>query len=393
VKRYLSSDQYRLYELIWQRFVASQMSPAQLEQTTIDITAGERYLFRTTGSVVVFRGFLQVYEDVKENGEDTAESPGVVPTQLKVGEDLRLLDLIPRQHFTKPPARYTESSLVKILDELGIGRPSTYATIISTVLNRNYVNREGRQLQPTDLGRTVNKILISNFPDIFNVHFTAEMEAELDDIESGQRRFLDVVKDFYQPFTRALKATESKRESIMEEVQEETSQKCPQCGRDLIIRWGRNGRFMACTGYPECRYTAPVEPEEKQVSGEKCEKCGRDMVVKTGRFGRFLACSGYPECKNSRSLTIGVSCPKEGCDGMVVEKRSRRGKIFYGCSTYPKCDFASWYRPVARACPSCGHPYLEERSSQSKGDYVRCPSCKAEFAPQVEEPYDSVAVG
>jgi DNA topoisomerase-1 len=402
IKRYLSADQYRLYELIWSRFVASQMTPAELEQTTIDITAGKRYLFRTTGSVITFRGFLQVYEDIKENGEAKEEDgSSKIPTELKVGEDLRLLELIPKQHFTKPPPRYTESSLVKTLDELGIGRPSTYATIISTILQRKYVTKDGRQLVPSDLGRTVNKILIANFPHIFNVHFTAEMEAELDRVESGERQFLEVVKSFYEPFTRALQATESKREEILEEVQEETTEKCPKCGRDLIIRWGRNGRFMACTGYPECRYTAPVEPEEQEVSGEKCEKCGRDMIIKNGRFGRFLACSGYPECKNTRSITIGVKCPNEGCDGMVVEKRTRRGRVFYGCNNYPKCDFASWHRPVARQCPECGHPYLEERyrrgsdrsMPQAKGDYLRCPNCKTEFPAEAEEPYGSVAAG
>ncbi|MDZ7344519.1 MAG: type I DNA topoisomerase, partial [candidate division KSB1 bacterium] len=274
IKKYLTAEQFKLYELIWQRFIASQMEAAVIEQTSIDIEGG-RFLLRTTGSITLFRGFLQAYDDVKEEDQEENGENGVVPQTLKIGETLTLLDVHPKQHFTKPPPRYTESSLVKELDTLGIGRPSTYALIISTIMTRKYVEKQGRQLVPTDLGKTVNKILIQNFPHIFDVKFTAFMEEELDKVESGQKEFLQVVKEFYEPFNEAVRAAEDKKETIKDALQESTDESCPQCGRPLIVRWGRNGRFMACSGYPDCRYTKPLEAEEK-VEGEVCDKCGRD---------------------------------------------------------------------------------------------------------------------
>ncbi len=394
IRKYLTEEQYKIYELIWNRFVASQMEAARLEQTTVDITAGKKYHFRTTGSVVVFRGFLQVYEDTKEEAEKSDEEAinVTVSANLKEGDELTLLELLPKQHFTKPPARYTESSLVKELDTLGIGRPSTYAIIISTLLQRKYVERKKRQLVPTELGKTVNNILVENFPDIFNVKFTAFMEEQLDQVESGKKKFLQVVSEFYKPFSHAVQQTEEKGAEIKEGLQQETEETCPQCGRKLIIRWGRNGQFMACTGYPDCRYTRPLKEETPEVR-EACDKCGRPMIVKTGRFGKFLACSGYPECQNTKPFTIGVPCPKEGCDGQIVERKTRRGKIFYGCSNYPKCDFASWAKPVPRACPECGNPYLVERYSKAKGQYLACPSCKAEITESYEEADAQISVG
>ncbi|MDZ7262711.1 MAG: topoisomerase DNA-binding C4 zinc finger domain-containing protein, partial [candidate division KSB1 bacterium] len=286
--------------------------------------------------------------------------------------------------FTKPPARYSESSLVKELDNLGIGRPSTYAVIISTILARKYVEREGRQLRPTELGRMVNKILIRNFPDIFNVKFTALMEEQLDRIESGERKFLNVVEDFYVPFSESLRTMDSRKEAIKESLLDSTTEKCPECGKDLIIRWGRNGKFIACTGYPECRYTKLADVADNGMNEATCDKCGRPMVLKVGRYGKFMACSGYPECKNARPYSIGIKCPKEGCPGNVVERKSKRGKLFYGCSQYPNCDFVSWYKPVERPCPDCGSNYLEQRYTQAKGEYLRCPRCEAEFEPELE---------
>ncbi len=385
IKKYLTPDQYKLYELIWNRFVASQMAPARFERITIDIEAGERprYLFRTTGSVVVFRGYLQAWEEVKEAETEGAEEPEEtsVPQKIREGEVLKLLDLIPEQHFTKPPARYSESSLVKELDALGIGRPSTYALIISTLLDRRYVERNGRQLVPTQLGRLVNKILIEHFPDIFNVGFTAKMEEQLDKIESGKKDFLSVVKAFYGPFSQALHRMQDKADSLRDSLIEDTDEKCPVCGSPLVIKWGRLGRFYACTRYPdECSFTKAAG-DDIVDNGEVCDVCGRPMIVKVGRFGRFLACTGYPECKNTKPYSIGVACPREGCDGKIVEKRSRRGRIFYGCSNYPECDFASWNKPVNIECPACGNPYLEERSSQQRGTYYVCPACKQDFDP------------
>ncbi|MDZ7289940.1 MAG: type I DNA topoisomerase [candidate division KSB1 bacterium] len=386
LKKNLTEDQYKLYELIWRRFVASQMEAAVLEQTSIDIAAG-RFLLRTSGSVVIFRGFLQVYEDVKEEDQNGNGENGVVPQNLHVNEVLTLLDVYPKQHFTKPPARYTEASLVKELDALGIGRPSTYALIISTLLARKYVDKQGRQLTPTDLGKTVNKILIQNFPQIFNVTFTAFMEEELDKVEAGEKPFLQVVREFYEPFNSAVAATEEKRDAIKDALQEPTAEACPKCGRPLVIRWGRNGRFMACSGYPECRHTQPLDAEEK-IAGEVCENCGRDMVVKIGRYGRFLACSGYPECKTTRPYPIGMACPLEGCNGKIIERRSKSGRTFYGCSNYPVCSFVTWNKPVATPCSQCGSSYLEERYTQADGAHLRCPKCKVKFEQTADALYE-----
>jgi DNA topoisomerase-1 len=388
IKKYLTAEQYKLYELIWNRFVASQMGAARLEQTSVDITAGDNYLFRTTGSVILFRGFLQVYEDLKDDQEQS-EDDMRVPKNISVGEVLRLLNLLPKQHFTKPPARFTESSLIKELDNLGIGRPSTYVLIISTILARKYVMKDQRQLVPTDLGKTVNKILIQNFPQLFNVKFTADMEGNLDRIESGKKQFLEVTQDFYSSFKKALDDAHAKKDEIKDSLQEETKEKCPECGRELIIRWGRNGKFIACSGYPECKYTRPLE--EPETIDQLCDKCGRQMVVKFGRFGRFLACSGYPECKNTLPYSMGVKCPQPNCGGMLVERRSRRGKIFYGCSNYPNCSFATWNRPVNLPCRNCGHAYLELRATQAKGEFLSCPACKSEFQVDGKENYREVA--
>lgn len=384
IGRYLSADQRKLYELIWNRFVASQMAPALFDQTTIEIEAGD-YLFRTTGSIVRFRGFLQAYEESKEPTEDDEKKNGYVPGNLKKGDLLKLLAVMPEQHFTKPPARFSESTLIKELDNLGIGRPSTYAVIISTLVHRKYVEKKERRLFPTELGRTVNSILIQNFPNIFNVNFTATMETKLDLIESGKRELIEVLGEFYKPFEEALGQIDLKKDQIKASLQEETGETCPECGRPLVVKWGRNGKFLACSGYPECKYTRPLKEEEQQVTDEKCPKCGAPLVVKVGRYGRFLACSNYPKCKFTKPLTLGIPCPKEGCDGEIVERRTKRGRVFYGCSNYPKCDFASWYKPVPIKCPNCGNPYLEEHHTKSKGDFLKCPNCKAEFPISLEE--------
>jgi DNA topoisomerase-1 len=386
IKKFLSAEQYKLYELIWNRFLASQMEAAQLEQTTIDIAAGKNYLFRTSGSIILFRGYLQAYEDFKEESEE-ADDEMRLPKNIAVGDILDLLKLLPKQHFTKPPARYTESSLIKELDAQGIGRPSTYALIVTTILARKYVEKNQRQLVPTELGRTVNRILVQNFPQLFNVKFTAAMEENLDEIETGAKHFLQVAQDFYASFKKSLDDAHLKKDEIKVSLQEGIKEKCPQCGRELIIRWGRNGKFIACTGYPDCKYTKPLEtPEEVD---QVCQQCGRKMIVKHGRFGRFLACSGYPECKNTQPYSIGVACPEDG--GMIVEKRTRRGKIFYGCSNYPQCKFATWNRPVNVQCSNCQNPYLEMRYSQARGEYLSCPACKAEIKAEDKDTYREVA--
>ena len=389
VKKHLDKEMFALYELIWNRFVACQMSPAVFEQVTVDIGGGE-YLFRATDSLPVFRGFLQVFDDLQDDSErpDQDEDPvSKLPATLAPGQDALLRNLMPNQHFTKPPARYTESSLVKDLESLGVGRPSTYALIVDTIQVRKYVEQRERRLYPTELGKAVNKILVENFPNLFNVEFTARMEEELDTIASGRQSYRQVMDDFYQPFIRSVEGVDRKSAAIKRSLQEGTDQVCDLCGKPMIIKWGRNGRFMACSGYPACKNTRQLPEEAEQTRhavGIKCDVCGGDMIIKGGRFGTFLGCSNYPACKNTRPLGIGVKCSK--CkDGDIIERKTKRKRTFYGCSRYPDCDFASWDRPVDRPCDTCGNPYLVLKFNQSRGEYLACPACKAEIAKEEEK--------
>ena len=377
LKGHLSNDQYKLYNLIWKRFIASQMEPAQFDKTVVEITGGA-YLFRSEGETPVFDGYLRIYGLELENGEDTvAPENEAIPSGLKEQEKLRLLKLEPKQNFTKPPARYSESTLVKDLDRLNIGRPSTYAQIITTLIKRKYVEKAQNKLHATELGETVNTILIKNFPNIFNVSFTAAMEDELDKIASRRYTYEKVMNDFYQPFTAAMENVNARKEDIKSELLEDSGEKCTVCGRAMVIRWGRNGRFLACSGYPDCKNTKPLEEKEApQPTGEKCEKCGEPMVIKIGRYGKFMACSNYPTCKNTKPIPLGIKCPKDGCGGDIIERRSKKGKVFYGCSRYPNCDFVNWNKPVNRTCSACGNNYLVEKYSKAKGNFLECPECK-----------------
>lgn len=383
VKKHLEKDLYALYELIWNRFVASQMSPAQFEQLSVDVTGGD-YLFRATDQLPVFRGFLQVYDDVaEENGGDNDADPvSKIPPGIAAGRHAQMMNLLPRQHFTKPPARYTESSLVKELESLGIGRPSTYALIVSTVIDRKYVEQRERKLFASDLGMQVNKLLVEYFPVIVNVAFTAKMEEELDTVASGKVEYVKVMKDFYEPFIHAFEKVDKIASTIKKSLQEKTDEPCDVCGKPMIIKWGRNGRFMACTGYPGCKNTKPL-PEDREKTmhlvGMTCELCGGDMVVKAGRFGTFLGCANYPTCKNTKPMTTGVKCPRCKEGDLIERKTKKRGRMFYGCSRYPDCDFASWDKPVGEACTNCKNPYLVIKYSQAKGEYLKCPECKEEF--------------
>ena len=373
VRRFLNNDQYRLYNLIWQRMVASQMADALFDVTTADIEATpsdgrNSLLLRATNTQLQFAGFRQVYEEGRDDEaeEDLGSNP--LPA-LSEADVLRALSFFPEQHFTEPPPRYTEATLIKALEEKGIGRASTYAPTMSTVQDRGYVEKEGRFLKPSDLGSVVNDLLVEHFPDFVDVGFTAGMEDELDDIASGERPWQPVVQEFYTPLERALTTA---KEAAPKQVQT-TDVQCPECGKPMLIRWGRRGRFLACSGFPECKGTRPLEGEEQeapQESDEKCPECESPMLIKTGRFGRFLACSRYPECKGRKPLavTTGVRCPKDG--GEMLERRSRRGRTFYGCSNYPKCDFTTWTRPLAQPCPSCGGLITAERDGKAK-----CTAC------------------
>ncbi len=364
--RFLTRDQLALYRLIWERFLASQMVPAVYDTVSADIDAG-RCLFRAQGQTLRFKGFTAVYVESREDdgvAEEDAESP--VPP-LEEGEVLGRLGLDPKQHFTQPPPRFTEASLIKALEELGIGRPSTYAQILSTIVNdRGYVRRERRTLFPTELGMTVTDKLIPYFSDIMNVEFTAEMEDHLDKVEEGEREWVATVKEFFEPFKRDL--ARAKREMENEKKGTPTGEACPECGGDLIKRRGRFGPFIACSTYPECRYTRDLNGNgraEDEATDERCPSCGKPMVIKHGRFGKFIACSGYPECKTTKPITLGIACPECGA-GELVERRSRRGRTFYGCSAYPACKFVLWQRPIPEPCPRCGAPFLTERTARGR---------------------------
>lgn len=383
VKKYLSKDQSKLYQLIWNRFMASQMAEAIFQVTTVEIEA-EKYLFRATSSEVLFDGFLKIYQDIKEeNGEEEEEFK--LPA-LKEKDLLQLLELVPKQHFTKPPPRFSEASLIKELEENGIGRPSTYAQIVTTIKQRKYVESDKKRLFPTELGKTVNEILVKNFPNIFEMKFTANMEEELDKIEEGEEKWVKVLNDFYVPFQSTLKKVENDKGKIKQMTQQATEEICEKCGSPMIIKWSRNGRFLSCSAYPRCKNAKPLEANEneKVLTDQKCELCGAPMMVKIGRYGKFLSCSKYPECKFTRPFSIGVACPQEGCNGYVAERKSKRGKIFYGCSNYPKCKFASWDKPVNEVCPNCGAKFLVEKVNKSKGEYLKCIKCKYEKLEPVE---------
>ena len=373
MKRHLEPDQHRLYELIWQRFVASQMNPALVLTTTADIAAGP-YLLRASGSRIKFDGFTRAYQSalIEETGPEASKLPA-----LQEGDALKQLGILPEQHFTEPPPRYTEASLVKTLEEKGIGRPSTYATIVGTILTRDYVLRDRGKLTPTELGMTVWKLLARMFGDVFEVEFTAKMERELDRVETGKDAWDHVVANFYAPFRKDLTEADSQRESLKASLAEESDRECPKCGSKMVKRYGRNGPFLACPRYPECKTTMPVEEEAETgpAPTQPCPLCESPMRVRSGRFGKFLACSRYPECKGTRPLGLGVPCPDCGT-GELVERRTRRGKAFFGCSRYPECKFGIWDRPLKQPCPSCAYPIMVQKQTKTKGDYLQCPKCK-----------------
>ncbi len=425
VKAHLDEDLFKLYELIWKRFVASQMKPAVIDLTSVDIAAGD-YVFRAGGSVVRFPGYMAVYtegrDEVSED-DDNRRLPA-----LEEGEVLNLQKIVPLQHFTKAPPRYGEASLVKELEEKGIGRPSTYAAILSNIQERNYVERQKAQFRPTELGYLTNDLLVDSFPDIMNVRFTARMEDQLDQVEEGKVKWNELLQAFYEPFEKDLEAAEKKKKRgapsgvicelcgkemeikigkagsflacpgypdcrntknfsrdekgqvvVVEEEEVQAEEKCPECGSDMVVKRGRYGAFLACSKYPECKTTLPLNKDGKaakeppEETDEVCDRCGAPMVIKTSRFGsRFLACSAYPKCKNTKPIGLGLPCPVEGCDGELSERRSRKG-LFYGCTKYPECKFATWSKPVAERCPECNSPILIEKFSKKKGPYLACP--------------------
>ena len=352
VQAYLEPDQLRLYRLIWDRTIACQMTEALFDQTSVDITAGE-HMLRATGRVMLFDGFLVVYREGRDDEEEEGENR--LP-DLAEGQSLSLADVRPSQHFTQPPPRYTEASLVKALEEHGIGRPSTYAATLSNLVDREYVRIDQRRIFPTDTGIVVTDLLVEHFPQVVDLKFTADMEEDLDEIARGHKDWPEVLRQFYDPFERLLekKDKEITRDDLIKETTEE---KCPECGSPMAVKLGRYGKFLSCSRYPDCKGTRQIDgtqrPEPQEVPGEVCEECGAPMLLKHGRFGAFLGCSRYPECKHNRSQTVGGKCPK--CEqGKLARRRTRRGKYFYGCTRYPECDYALWTRPLDDPCPKCG---------------------------------------
>jgi len=445
LEKYLAEDEMKLYRLIWNRFVASQMMPAVFDQTTIDVSAkgknGVDYIFRATGSVLKFDGFLKIYQEGKDQtDEDDEELKHQLPAVTE-GEKLRFRALKPEQHFTEPPPRYNEATLVKKLESDGVGRPSTYASILSTIQEREYVKKEAGRFTPTELGMVVTDLLLESFDDIFDVKYTARMEEELDEIEEGKVDWRAAMAEFYEKFDHDLKHAEEHMTDI-KRMEKPTDLICEKCGKPLVIKWGKHGSFIACTGYPDCTYTRELTVDlpdvdkvdlteqgdeeycencgrpmvlkkgrfgtflactgypdcktTKQIGGtqkkadqpldEKCPQCGNNMVLKTGRFGEFTACSNYPTCKFVKQKTIGVKCP-ECSEGEVVERRSKKGKTFYGCNRYPECNFVAWGKPIAEKCPDCGSPYMVEKFLKA-GPVWQCPNpeCKhKQDAPQPAE--------
>jgi DNA topoisomerase I len=445
VEKYLAEDEMKLYRLIWNRFVASQMMPAVFDQTTIDVTAkgkdGIDYTFRATGSVLKFEGFLKVYQEGKDASDEEDEELKHRLPAVSEGETLRFKAIRPEQHFTEPPPRYNEATLVKRLESDGVGRPSTYASILSTIQEREYVKKEGGRFTPTELGMVVTDLLLESFDDIFDVTYTARMEQDLDDIEDRKLDWRVAMGEFYVRFDKDIKHAEEHMTDI-KRMEKPTDLLCEKCGKPLVIKWGKHGSFIACTGYPECTYTRELTVDlpdvdkadlSEQGEEEYCDNCGRGMVLKKGRFGTFLACTGYPDCKTTKQIggaqkkadqpldekcpqcdsnlvmkygrfgeftacsnypkckyvkqkTIGVKCP-ECSEGDIIERRSKRGKTFYGCNKYPECKFVAWGRPVPEKCPECGNPYMIEKFLKA-GPVWQCPKdeCKhKQDAPVVAE--------
>jgi DNA topoisomerase-1 len=386
VKDKMTRDQFKLYGLIWNRFVASQMRHAELEQTSVDISA-DKYIFRATGTIVSFPGFMKLYIESGDNGSD---EEGLLP-QLAESDVMNVTGIHPKQHFTQPPPRFSEATLVKELEARGIGRPSTYASILSTIQDRKYTEKLEGRFRPTELGTVVSDMLVERFSELMDYNFTANMENNLDKIEEGGFKWVDIVMDFYKPFDEHLEdAMKNLGKVKPEDIP--TDKKCPE-GHPMVIKWGRFGRFFACEKYPEHKYTEPLEDEgsgadgqgtaaQDQQTDEICAKCSSPMVLKTGRFGRFLACSKYPDCKTTKALSIGIKCPEDGGD--VVEKRTKKGKLFYSCGNYPKCTFATWYKPVEKSCPQCKAGIMVDKRTK-KGNFIACINKECKYQEEVEE--------
>lgn len=389
IKHALSPDQYKLYNLVWKRTIACQMIPATIDTVAVDLTCGDQNIFRANGSIIAIPGFLQVYE---EGIDDAKKEDGKMLPILSEGDVLPVIEIRGEQHFTEPPPRYSEATLVKTMEEYGIGRPSTYATIISTLQQREYAILENKRFHPTDVGRVVNRFLTTYFKQYVDYGFTAQLEDELDEISRGEKEWRPVLRDFWQPFIDLVKETQEnvQRKDV---TQEPIDEKCPQCGSPLSIRLGRRGRFIGCTTYPECDYTrsleegSDAETKPEIVEGRLCPTCNSPLQIKKGKYGKFIGCSSYPDCKFIEPLEkpedTGVQCPS--CkEGNILKRKSRQGKIFYSCARYPDCKYALWYQPLNESCPTCEWPITAIKTTKKNGTERVCPQQNCKFS----EPYD-----
>ncbi len=384
VRGFLENDEYRLYQLIWNRFVASQMEAAVYDQTAIDVTTkrskGGDVIFRVSGSVIKFAGFTKVYGVDREEAaaDDKDDDHALDIPKLSEGDAVKLEEFLPTQHFTQPPPRYADASLIRELEDKGIGRPSTYASILSNLQDREYIEKRENRFYPSELGTVVTDLLIEAFPEILDVEFTAGMENQLDDVEEGKAEYHELLKKFWKPFEKTLERAKKHMKNVKaQEVP--TDIDCPKCNAKMVIKWGRQGSFLACSRYPDCKSTQDFKKDDagkiiivpKEFTDKKCEKCSNPMVVKSGKFGKFLACSDYPACKSTAPFTIGVHCPV-CADGEIAQKQSRYRRIFFSCNRWPKCDFAAWDKPIDKKCPQCGFAILTEKTTKRAGLIHKC---------------------
>lgn len=397
VQNYLTDEQYKLYDLIWKRTIACQMIHATIDMMAIDLNCGsDKNVFRATGSVIVEQGFMAVYLEGQDDNKEGDDKESFLPP-LTVGSSVPVQEIVADQHFTEPPPRYSEASLVKALEEHGIGRPSTYATIISTLQNRDYVTIDTKRFYPTDVGRIVNKFLTEHFTKYVDYNFTANLEDDLDAVSRGEKDWIPLMRDFWQPFNSLIqeKETSVQRKDVTQEALDE---KCPECGNPLSIRLGKNGRFIGCTHYPECSYTrnlnedAAESNEPEVVEGRSCPLCQAALVIKTGKYGKFIGCSAYPTCKHIEPLEkpadTGVACPQ--CKkGSILKRKSRFGKVFYSCSEYPKCNYALWDAPLNESCPQCQWPVLTVKTTKRRGTEKVCPQKECKYATPYEGSIDA----
>jgi DNA topoisomerase-1 len=399
IRAHLTQDQFRLYELIWKRTIACQMTQALINQVAVDLGAGPGNRFRATGSTVAEPGFMRVYLEGRDDVTGADDDEERMLPQLEEGQQVDLIAIRPEQHFTEPPPRYSEASLVKALEEFGIGRPSTYASIISTLQDREYVVLDKKRFMPTDVGRVVNKFLTEHFTSYVDYDFTARLEDELDAVSRGEEDWIPLLEQFWRPFKDRIDHTEEnvQRSDVTQEIIDE---QCPKCGGQLSKRLGRNGLFIGCTNYPECDYTRDLNADKAEadepeiVADRSCPECGSALAVKRGRYGKFIGCTAYPKCKYIEPLEkpedTGVRCPQ--CSkGTLQKKKSRRGKIFYSCSTYPKCDYAVWNEPLDEPCPNCGWPVLTLKVTKSKGAQKVCPQKDCGYTAAAEEADEAVS--